>query len=115
MARVPAAPVPGHRRTAAGAGEPGRTPRTWFGERWIGSAHELFEENLRYFPPLLPICDDEDPLEVLDEGGVPALGELVLHDGTVYRWNRPVYGIADGVPHLRWRTVSCPPVRRSPT
>ncbi|MCX4740475.1 glutamate-cysteine ligase family protein [Streptomyces antibioticus] len=79
----------------------GVRPRTWFGERWIGSAYELFEENLRYFPALLPICDDEDPLEVLDAGGIPSLAELVLHNGTVYRWNRPVYGIADGVPHLR--------------
>ncbi|MGW1259822.1 glutamate-cysteine ligase family protein [Streptomyces sp. NPDC002513] len=79
----------------------GVRPRTWFGERWITSAYELFEENLRYFPPLLPICDDEDPLGVLDEGGTPKLAELVLHNGTVYRWNRPVYGIADGVPHLR--------------
>lgn len=76
-------------------------PRTWFGERWISSAYDLFEENLRFFPPLLPICDEEDPLEVLDAGGVPKLAELVLHNGTVYRWNRPVYGIADGVPHLR--------------
>lgn len=32
---------------------------------------------------------------------MPQLKELVLHNGTVYRWNRPVYGIADGVPHLR--------------
>ncbi|KJY42101.1 glutamate--cysteine ligase [Streptomyces sp. NRRL B-1568] len=79
----------------------GVRPRTWFGERWISSAYELFEENLRYFPPLLPISADEDPLRVLDEGGVPQLHELTLHNGTVYRWNRPVYGIADGVPHLR--------------
>lgn len=79
----------------------GVRPRTWFGERWVSSAYELFEENLRYFPALLPIHDDEDPLAVLDAGGVPRLAELVLHNGTVYRWNRPVYGIADGVPHLR--------------
>ncbi|MBJ6637795.1 glutamate--cysteine ligase [Streptomyces sp. DHE7-1] len=79
----------------------GVRPRTWFGERWISSARELFEENLRYFPALLPICDDEDPLKVLDAGGIPKLAELVLHNGTVYRWNRPVYDIADGVPHLR--------------
>ncbi|MFI0239339.1 glutamate--cysteine ligase [Streptomyces sp. NPDC016845] len=79
----------------------GVRPRTWFGERWIDSAYDLFEENLKYFPPLLPILDDEQPLEVLDKGGVPALAELVLHNGTVYRWNRPVYDIADGVPHLR--------------
>ncbi|MEU9864657.1 glutamate-cysteine ligase family protein [Streptomyces sp. NPDC047971] len=79
----------------------GVRPRTWFGERWVDSAYDLFEENLRYFPPLLPICDEEDPLLVLDRGGVPRLQELVLHNGTVYRWNRPVYGWVDGVPHLR--------------
>ncbi|XUL86749.1 glutamate-cysteine ligase family protein [Streptomyces galilaeus] len=79
----------------------GVRPRTWFGERWITSAYELFEENLRYFPPLLPVHDDEEPLDVLDADGIPTLAELVLHNGTVYRWNRPVYGIADGVPHLR--------------
>ncbi|MFD5460438.1 glutamate--cysteine ligase, partial [Streptomyces olivaceus] len=79
----------------------GVRPRTWFGERWVSSAYDLFEENRRYYPALLPICDDEDPLEVLDAGGVPTLAELVLHNGTVYRWNRPVYDIADGVPHLR--------------
>ncbi|WP_328684660.1 glutamate-cysteine ligase family protein [Streptomyces sp. NBC_00343] len=79
----------------------GVRPRTWFGERWVTSAYDLFEENLRFFPPLLPIHDDEEPLDVLDAGGIPTLAELVLHNGTVYRWNRPVYGIADGVPHLR--------------
>ncbi|MDQ0814589.1 gamma-glutamyl:cysteine ligase YbdK (ATP-grasp superfamily) [Streptomyces sp. B3I7] len=79
----------------------GVRPRTWFGERWIDSAYDLFEENLRYYPALLPICDDEDPLRVLDEGGTPKLSELVLHNGTIYRWNRPVYEVVDGVPHLR--------------
>ncbi|MCF3124298.1 glutamate--cysteine ligase [Streptomyces arenae] len=79
----------------------GVRPRTWFGERWLTGPLELFEENLRYFPALLPLMDEEDPLGVIDAGGVPQLGELVLHNGTVYRWNRPVYGIADGVPHLR--------------
>ncbi|MEU2549755.1 glutamate-cysteine ligase family protein [Streptomyces roseolus] len=79
----------------------GVRPRTWFGERWVDSVYDLFEENVRYFPSLLPLCDEEDPLRVLDEGGVPQLKELVLHNGTVYRWNRPVYGWVDGVPHLR--------------
>src|SRR3712207_1541455 len=39
----------------------GVRPRVWFGERWITSIFDLFEENVRYFPPLLPIVDDEDP------------------------------------------------------
>ncbi|TJZ58635.1 glutamate--cysteine ligase [Streptomyces piniterrae] len=79
----------------------GVRPRTWFGERWIDSAYDLFEENLRFFPPLLPFCGPQEPLRILDEGGAPDLGELVLHNGTIYRWNRPVYAVADGVAHLR--------------
>ncbi|GAB7041379.1 MULTISPECIES: glutamate--cysteine ligase [Catenuloplanes] len=79
----------------------GVRPRVWFGERWITSIFDLFEENVRYFPPLLPILDDEDPVVVLHDGGVPNLGELRLHNGTVYRWNRPVYDIMNGRPHLR--------------
>ncbi len=79
----------------------GVRPRVWFGERWITSIFDLFEENLRYFPPLLPIIDDEDPAMVLASGGVPRLAELRLHNGTVYRWNRPVYDVREGRPHLR--------------
>ena len=54
------------------------------------------------FRVVLPV-DDEEPLpgKVLDEGGIPKLGSLALHNGTIYRWNRPCYGVADGVPHLR--------------
>ncbi|GIH27798.1 glutamate--cysteine ligase [Acrocarpospora phusangensis] len=79
----------------------GVRPRVWFGERWITSVFDLFEENVRYFPALLPMCEDEDPREVLDSGGTPAMGELSLHNGTVYRWNRPVYAVAGGLPHIR--------------
>jgi hypothetical protein len=79
----------------------GVRPRVWFGERWIDSVFDLFEENVRYFPPLLPIMDEEDPVAVLQAGGVPSLGELRLHNGTVYRWNRPVYDVMNGRPHLR--------------
>jgi hypothetical protein len=73
----------------------------WFGERWITSIFDLFEENVRYFPALLPVCDDEDPEEMLERGDVPSLSELRLHNGTIYRWNRPIYAVARGRPHLR--------------
>ena len=79
----------------------GVRPRVWFGERWITSVFDLFEENVRYFPSLLPIVDEEDPLVEFDAGRVPTLGELRLHNGTVYRWNRPIYDVADNRPHLR--------------
>lgn len=90
----------------------GVRPRTWFGERWISSALELFEENVRYFAPLVPRCDAEDPVEVAKAGGVPHLGELRLHNGTVYRWNRPVYDVGPNGPHLR---VENRPVPAGPT
>jgi len=83
----------------------GVRPRVWFGERWITSVLDLYRENIRYFPPLLPEVSGEDPAAELAAGRVPQLSELRLHNGTVYRWNRPVYDVSetDGVgrPHLR--------------
>ena len=79
----------------------GVRPRVWFGERWITSVLDLFAENSRYFPGLIPLTEDVDPLAELSAGRVPGLDEMKLHNGTVWRWNRPVYDIADGAPHLR--------------
>jgi hypothetical protein len=79
----------------------GVRPRVWFGERWITSVFDLFEENVRYFPALLPVCEDDDPADVLARGDTPTLAELRLHNGTIYRWNRPVYDVVRGRPHLR--------------
>ncbi len=80
----------------------GVRPRVWFGERWITSIFDLFEENVRYFPALLPLVDeDSDPEAQLERGEAPSLAELTLHNGTIYRWNRPVYDTVDGRPHLR--------------
>jgi gamma-glutamyl:cysteine ligase YbdK (ATP-grasp superfamily) len=79
----------------------GVRPRVWFGERWITSVFDLFEENLQYFPALLPICEDEDPQVTFDNGEAPELPEMSLHNGTIYRWNRPVYAVVNGKPHVR--------------
>jgi hypothetical protein len=79
----------------------GVRPRVWFGERWITSVLDLFAENSRYFPGLIPLTDDVDPLAELAAGRVPGLDELRLHNGTVWRWNRPVYDVAGGMPHVR--------------
>ncbi|GIE91771.1 glutamate-cysteine ligase family protein [Actinoplanes regularis] len=79
----------------------GVRPRVWFGERWITSVFDLYEENVKFFPPLLPFLGEEDPAQVRSAGGIPRLAELCMHNGTVYRWNRPVYDIMDGKPHLR--------------
>ena len=82
----------------------GVRPRVWFGEKWLDEGEglwDLFEENVRYFPALLPLCDDEDPDAMIEAGKVPRLPELTLHNGTIYRWNRPVYEVVRGRPHMR--------------
>ncbi|SEF00109.1 glutamate-cysteine ligase family protein [Ruania alba] len=79
----------------------GVRPPVFFGDGWITSIFDLFEENVRFFPALLPECTDEDPEAELAAGRTPRLQELRLHNGTVYRWNRPIYDVVDGEAHLR--------------
>jgi CBS domain-containing protein len=83
----------------------GRTivPRVTFGRRWVErSALEIYREDIARYRPILRDEDDaERPIEVLERGGTPNLSALRLHNGTVWRWNRPCYGITDGRPHLR--------------
>ena len=50
----------------------GVRPRVWFGERWITSIFDLFEENVRYFPSLLPELSEEDPRQRAGRGPHPA-------------------------------------------
>lgn len=77
-------------------------PRVSFGHQWVErSVIEIFQEDIARFRVLLGAEIDEDPFEVLEKGGIPRLQALRLHNGTVYRWNRPCYGISDGKPHLR--------------
>jgi CBS domain-containing protein len=78
------------------------SPRVRFGGSWLErSVTELFQEDIAAFRILLAMDIEEDALKVLDEGGVPRLNALQLFNGTVYRWNRPCYGISKGKPHLR--------------
>jgi hypothetical protein len=79
----------------------GAPARVRFGDRWIDGPVELFEDLVRLFPPLLPILASEDPDAALRAGCAPRLGELRLHNGTVWPWNRPVYDVQAGCPQLR--------------
>jgi hypothetical protein len=67
--------------------------RVTLGLRYVSSIIECFDANLARFPPLLPQVMDEPP---------ERLAHLRLHNGTVWRWNRPLIGFDDsGAPHLR--------------
>ena len=92
-------------RTEAQSARGGR-PRVTFGDSWVDeSVVEIFREDIARFRVLLHGDIEEDPNELLDQGQVPRLKSLCLHNGTVYRWNRPCYGITKtpegDVPHLR--------------
>ncbi|MFL6334163.1 MAG: glutamate-cysteine ligase family protein [Pyrinomonadaceae bacterium] len=76
--------------------------RVGFGERWLeGSVIELFREDIARFRPIITAETNEDSLEVLARGGAPRLAALCLHNGTVWWWNRPCYGVSEGKAHLR--------------
>ena len=78
-------------------------PRVSFGSEWLeGTIVDLYKENVSRFRALVGADIEENALEVLRAGGVPQLKALRLHNGTIYRWNRPCYGISEnGKPHLR--------------
>ncbi len=78
-------------------------PRVSFGTRWLDrSIMEIYKEDIARFRVLLGTEIDEDSLERIGKREVPKLRALQVHNGTVYRWNRPCYGISDnGMPHLR--------------
>jgi len=80
-----------------------RSSRVSFGQRWVqNSALELFEEDVSRFPVLLGASlNTENPLAMLNRGEIPELQALRIYNGTVWRWNRPCYGITEGRPHLR--------------
>ena len=87
--------------------------RVRFGDRWVKeSVAELFQEDIAQFRVLLAQETVEDPFEQLAAGDIPRLQALQLHNGTVYRWNRPCYGISEGKPHLR---IECRVLPSGPT
>lgn len=80
-----------------------RSPRVSFGAGWLDSSiMEIYKEDIARFRVLLSADVDEDSLKLVEAGKVPKLRALQVHNSTVYRWNRPCYGISEsGKPHLR--------------
>jgi gamma-glutamyl:cysteine ligase YbdK (ATP-grasp superfamily) len=77
------------------------TKRVSFGIRYAHeSIMEVFDSNLARYPIMLPRVFDE-PAE--------SLSHLRLHNGTIWRWNRPLVGFdEDGTPHFRLEHRSVP-------
>ncbi|WP_245911949.1 CBS domain-containing protein [Flagellimonas meridianipacifica] len=79
-----------------------QTPRVGFGDDWeTGSVAEIFKKDISKHRILLTKHIEENSLDIVKSGRIPKLPALCLHNGTVYRWNRPCYGVGGGKPHLR--------------
>jgi CBS domain-containing protein/gamma-glutamylcysteine synthetase len=80
-----------------------RSPRVHFGNDWLkDSILEIYREDIARFRVLISGDVEEDAINLIDKGKVPKLRALQVHNSTVYRWNRPCYGISsNGKPHLR--------------
>jgi len=77
-------------------------PRASFGEGWIkDSVIEIFREEIARFRVILTTQIDDNPFDALARGELPELAALRLHNGTVWRWNRPCYGVNGAAAHLR--------------
>ena len=87
----------------------GQPTRVSFGESWLEhSVIALFHDQISRFRPIMITQPDEDPFQVLARGGTPLLSALRMHNGTVWRWNRACYGVADGLAHLRIENRALP-------
>ncbi|MFK7797810.1 MAG: CBS domain-containing protein [Aureispira sp.] len=80
-----------------------KSARVNFGDNWLDkSILEIYKEDILRYRILLGSEIEQNSLEALKEGKAPKLQALQVHNGTVYRWNRPCYGISpNGKPHLR--------------
>jgi CBS domain-containing protein/gamma-glutamylcysteine synthetase len=80
-----------------------RSPRVNFGSDWVhNSILDIYREDIARFRSLIYPETNENSIETVLAGNIPRLSALQVHNSTVYRWNRPCYGISDtGKPHLR--------------
>ena len=77
-------------------------PRVHFGNAWLNeSVTELFHDDVARHRVVLQSDLIDSSLEKMERGEVPDLSALVIHNSTIYRWNRACYGITEGKPHLR--------------
>lgn len=87
-----------------------RSPRVIFGTKWLeNSILDLYKEDILRFRIMLMTGQEDDALASLDQGMIPKLRALTIHNSTVYRWNRPCYGLdKEGKPHLRIENRALP-------
>lgn len=76
--------------------------RVSFGNNWVeGSVSDFYKDTVISFRSLLTTEFNTDSLTELENGRIPKLRALNLHNGTIYKWNRLCYGATADKPHIR--------------
>ncbi|MEP1096978.1 MAG: CBS domain-containing protein [Cyclobacteriaceae bacterium] len=76
--------------------------RVTFGDSWAsGTAADFFKNEIARYRVLFAKEIESNSVEDLERGQIPKLQALCTHNGSIYRWNRPCYGVGGGKPHLR--------------
>ncbi len=76
--------------------------RVSFGSDWEkGSIVDVYKNEIANYKIILTKEIETNSLEQIARGETPKLPALNLHNGTIYRWNRPCYGVGGGKAHLR--------------
>ncbi|MFN5168742.1 MAG: glutamate-cysteine ligase family protein [Cyclobacteriaceae bacterium] len=78
-----------------------RQQRVSFGSKWIRSVTEVYKDDISRYPLIFLTHLENDSLAQLQRGEAPDLKALRIHNGTIWKWNRPCYGVLNGKPHLR--------------
>jgi len=76
--------------------------RVSFSKEWAtGTVLDIFKTDIASHKIILAKDIESDSLEDIENGKAPKLEALTTFNGTVYRWNRPCYGVGNGKAHLR--------------
>ncbi|MCP4978811.1 MAG: CBS domain-containing protein [Maribacter sp.] len=76
--------------------------RVTFGSAWVkDSIINIYKDDISRYEIIMNTAIEKNSLKELRSGNIPKLKALNLHNGTIYRWNRPCYGISDNKPHIR--------------
>jgi CBS domain-containing protein/gamma-glutamyl:cysteine ligase YbdK (ATP-grasp superfamily) len=78
------------------------SPRVTFGNQWLeDSILDIYKEDISRYRVMLSAEIQEEVEQLMKAGKAPQLMALNVHNSSVYRWNRPCYGVGNGKPHLR--------------
>ena len=76
--------------------------RVYFGDSWVEkNVLDIIKDDIASLRFLVIGDITEDAMATLKQGQLPKLQAFNLFNGTIYKWNRPCYGISEGKAHLR--------------